>query len=118
MDIKYNVLCKWVERDLIVLERVDTKLNMADHFTKQLGSLDFRRHTDYIFGHVPPAYSSCFQLLHGLLQTEKDQSKDKLMVPSVPIPPTAPFYIPLAAAAEKIFAPWKHIIKCYVARCY
>ena len=55
MDIKYNVLCEWVERDLIVLERVDTKLNMADHhFTKQLGPLAFRRHTDYILGHVPP----------------------------------------------------------------
>ena len=46
MDIKYNVLCKWVERDLIKLERVDTSLNMADHFTKQLGPTLFNRHVD------------------------------------------------------------------------
>jgi hypothetical protein len=31
MDIRYNVLCEWVERDLIVLERVDTTINEADH---------------------------------------------------------------------------------------
>ena len=67
MDIKYNVLCEWVERDLIVLERVNNKLNMADHFTKQPGPFAFRRHTDYILGHVPPEYSACFQLIHGLL---------------------------------------------------
>ena len=118
MDIKYNILCEWVERDLIVLVRVDTKLNNADHLAKQLGPLASCRHTDYILGHVPPEYSSCFQLLHGLLQKEKDQSKEKLMVPSVPVPSTAPFDIPLAAAATKIFAPWQHIIKYYVARCY
>jgi hypothetical protein len=36
MDIRYHVLCEWVERDLIVLERVDTTINEADHFTKLL----------------------------------------------------------------------------------
>ena len=36
MDIWYHVLCEWVERDLIVLERVDTTINEADHFTKLL----------------------------------------------------------------------------------
>ena len=106
MDIKYNVLSEWVERDLIVLERIYTKLNMVDHFTKQLGPLTFPRHTDYILGHIPPEYSSCFQLLHGLLQKEKDHTKGKTMVPSVPIPSAAPFDFPTAAAAAKIFAPW------------
>lgn len=67
MDIKYNVLTKWVERDLVILKCVDTKLNMADHFTKQLGPLALCCHTNYILGHIPPEYSSCFQLLHGLL---------------------------------------------------
>jgi hypothetical protein len=27
MDIRYNALCKWVERDLVVLERIDTSQN-------------------------------------------------------------------------------------------
>ena len=106
MDIKYNLPCEWVECDLIILERVDTKLNMADHFTKRLGPLAFRRHMDYILGHVPPEYSSCFQLMHGLPQKEKEQANEKLMVPSVPVPPTAPFNVPTASAAAKIFALW------------
>jgi len=57
MDIRYHVLCEWVERDLIVLERVDTTINEADHFTKLLSRVLFHRHIDYIMGHVPPEYS-------------------------------------------------------------
>ena len=53
MDIKYNVLCEWVERDLIKLKRVDTSVNMADIFTKQLGPTLFNRHIDYLLGHLP-----------------------------------------------------------------
>ena len=44
MDIKYNILSEWIEYDLIVPERVGTKLNMADYFTKQVGPLAFHRH--------------------------------------------------------------------------
>lgn len=36
INIKYYSLQEWVERDLIVLTRIDTALNMADHFTKPL----------------------------------------------------------------------------------
>ena len=118
MDITYNVLREWVEHDLIILERVDTKLNMAGHSTKKLGPLAFRHHTGYILGHVLLEYSACFQLLHGLLQKEKDQSKGKPMVPSVLVPSTAPSDVPTAVAAAKLFAPWQHIIQYYVARCY
>ncbi len=57
MDIRYHVLCEWVERDLIVLEHVDTTINEADHFTKLLSRVLFHRHIDYIMGHVPPEYS-------------------------------------------------------------
>ena len=57
MDIKYHVLCEWVERDLLKLIRIHTSLNMADHFTKALGPALFHRHVDYILGHVPPTYS-------------------------------------------------------------
>ena len=67
MDIKYNVLCEWVERDLILLRRADTTINMADHFTKQLGPTLFQRHVDYIMGHVPPHYTVHFQRLLNVL---------------------------------------------------
>ena len=68
MDMKYFSLCEWVERDLNKLERVDTSLNMADHFTNQLGTLLFRRHTDYIMGHVPPKYSECVNNVYAALK--------------------------------------------------
>ena len=42
IDIKYHVLCQWVEQDLIHLERIATKLNTAEIFTKILGPLLFR----------------------------------------------------------------------------
>lgn len=60
MILKYKVLADWVDHDLVKHERVDTKLNMADHFTKQLGPLLFHRHTDYLMGRVPTQYSSEF----------------------------------------------------------
>ncbi len=61
MDIKYHVLVDWIERDLLQLERIDTTLNMANHFTKQLGSMLFHRHVNYILGKVPPTYSAVFK---------------------------------------------------------
>ena len=68
MDIKYHALCEWVERDLLKLQRIDTSINMADVFTKCLGSTLFHRHTDYVLGHVPPHYASAtpsHPTLHG-----------------------------------------------------
>ena len=65
MDIKWHTLAQWVERDLLKLERVDTSINMSDHFTKQVGPTLFHRHVDYILGHVPPTYSAWFKRLHG-----------------------------------------------------
>jgi hypothetical protein len=38
-------LCEWVDRDLMLLERIDTKINMSDHFTKSLSHTMFHRHT-------------------------------------------------------------------------
>lgn len=57
MDIKYQVICEWVERDLLHLKRIDTSINLADLFTKQLGTTLFYRHTDFVLGHVPPHYT-------------------------------------------------------------
>jgi hypothetical protein len=33
IDIKYNAIQEWVERNLVVLQRIDTTLNMADSLT-------------------------------------------------------------------------------------
>ena len=58
MDIKYQDLCEWVERDLLRLNCVDTAINLADLFTKHLGPTLFTRHADYVLGHIPPHYMS------------------------------------------------------------
>jgi len=50
MDIKYFLLCDWLEWDLMHLERVDTKINMVDMFTKRLPRLLFYHHADYLLG--------------------------------------------------------------------
>ena len=55
--IRYFALCDWVERDLVILERVDTSQNLADHFTKRLDFTKFACHTDYIMGRTIPRYS-------------------------------------------------------------
>ena len=65
IDIRFNVLCQWVEQDLVKLERVDTSVNMSDHYTKQLGPTLFHRHIDYILGRVPSNYSHYYQKLSG-----------------------------------------------------
>jgi hypothetical protein len=108
MDIKYNVLCEWVERDLITLERVDTSLNMADHFTKQLGPTLFNRHVDYLLGHVPPKYSACFKRIN-----EMAYSGDAKQLPSPRSVTRLPLAItshPAAAAAAKLFATWSQVV--------
>ena len=104
MDTKYHVLCEWVERDLIKLERVDTSQNLADHFTKQLGPNLFHRHVDYILGKVPPQYSSCFKRLQGIL-TEKSKNTHP---PVVPVPKVITKR-PLAAAAAKLWTSWSKV---------
>jgi hypothetical protein len=57
IDIKHFSLCEWVERDLILLDRIDTSINMSDHLTKSLQTLLFHRHADFLLGHIPPSYS-------------------------------------------------------------
>ena len=104
MDVKYRVLAEWVERDLVTLERVDTTLNWADHFTKQLGPLLFNRHIDYILGHVPPTYSSRFKDVYETLKRK------------VPIATTSPnIKRPLTAAAAKLTAAWNAVNQYYRA---
>jgi hypothetical protein len=54
MDIKYFALCNWVEQVLLILDWIDTKINLADPFTKALECIAFHRHVNFILGHVPP----------------------------------------------------------------
>ena len=63
IDIKLYALQEWVERDLMLLKRIDTSLNMAAYFTKHLPSRLFYCHRDYYMGHVPPTYSPCYALV-------------------------------------------------------
>ena len=57
IDIKYYAIQEWVERDLVLLTRIETSLNMGDHFTKPLPKILFYRHRDFYMGHVSPPYS-------------------------------------------------------------
>ena len=36
IDIKYFSICEWIEHNLMILECIDTTINMSDHFTKGL----------------------------------------------------------------------------------
>jgi hypothetical protein len=110
MDIRYHVLCEWVERDLIILERVDTTINKADHFTKLLSHILFHRHINYIMGHVPPEYSPAYEQSTGQfnkptvkLTPDLYTTKDTLPVVIEDEPDDE--YIPVTARAARIYTP-------------
>jgi hypothetical protein len=94
MDIKYHALCEWVKQDLLKLEGIDTTINLADHFTKQLGWVLFHHHMDYIFRKVPPMYSSAFA------QFFKHTHLTKSVPPNM-LPEADPVWLPIAAAAAR-----------------
>jgi hypothetical protein len=96
IDIKYFSLCEWVERDLMLLERIDTKINLSDHFTNSLSWTLFHRHTDFLLGHIPPSYSPVHLYLIGTY-TDHDIDIDKYV-------PTS-FTTAMTAAAARVFAP-------------
>jgi hypothetical protein len=98
MDIKYHVLCKWVERDLLVLSCVDTLVNMFDHFTKQLGPTLFQHHVDYIMGWIPPNYTQWFCKLFG---------STSRAVPARTVPESAQ---PIAVVAARLYAHWLPVL--------
>jgi hypothetical protein len=102
------LLCEWVEQDLIVLERVDTTINEADHFTKLLSRILFHRHIDYIMGHVPPEYSPAHERSIGqftvpTVKLVPDTYTTKDGLPTVISNDDT--YIPLTARAARIFSP-------------
>ncbi len=102
IDIKYFALCDWIERDLIILERIDTSINPSDHLTKALSRILFHRHANFLFGHVPPQYSPIYR--HALT-TYGDFYKDiDTFVPDT-------FTTPTTARAARIHAPILEDIK-------
>jgi len=108
MDIRYHVLCEWVERDLIVLEQVDTTINEADHFIKLLSRVFFHRHIDYIMGHVPPEYSPAHARSTGQFDKPSIEmvpdsytTKDTITTAT----PADDCHIPVTARAAHIYSP-------------
>jgi hypothetical protein len=96
IDIKYYAIQEWIERDLLVLHRIDTALNMADHYTKPLPRILFYRHNDYNMGRVPPTYSPKY--------------KDCLRIYSVPSTEMTTKQKEYTARAAKTLAPWDIIV--------
>ena len=50
MDLKYFGLQEWVQRDLLVLHRINTADKYADAMTKALSCILFYRHVNFIMG--------------------------------------------------------------------
>jgi hypothetical protein len=96
IDIKYFSICEWIERDLMILERIDTTINMSDHFTKGLSRALFHRQSDYLLGHIPPAYSPIYK---STIATYTNQHVD--FENFVPLS----FTTPMTAAAARVYAP-------------
>ncbi len=96
MDIKYFALCNRVEQDLLILDRIDTQINLADPFTKALEHAALHRHVDFILGHNPPWYSPIYSKSIGTYTDNHTGIAD--YVPES-------FTTPLCAAAPRIHAP-------------
>jgi hypothetical protein len=86
IDIKFYAIQEWVERDLIILQKIDTALNMADHYTKPLPQILFYRHNDYNMGWVPPTYYlrstwSAYACIQCLIRERQQNQRNTLLVP-------------------------------------
>jgi hypothetical protein len=88
MDIKYFSLSEWVECDLMLLEQIDTSINLADHFMKSLHPALFHCHANFILGHIPPAYLPVYLSIIGSYTTN-DVYLDKFVPSSFTTPITA-----------------------------
>jgi hypothetical protein len=98
IDIKYFSLCEWVERDLILLDRIDTSINISDHLTKSLQTLLFHRHADFLLGHIPPLYSPIYSKIVG--------SYTNHTIDVTKFTPHS-FTTPITATAARVHAPLK-----------
>jgi hypothetical protein len=100
IDIKFYALQEWVERDLLVLERIDTSINMSDHFTKPLTRILFYRHRDFYMGQVPPTYSPKYNDFARKYTVVREH---------VPIPDAT--FRPTTAAAASTIAHWNIVLQ-------
>jgi hypothetical protein len=98
IDIKFYAIQEWVERDLVVLKRIDTSLNTADHLTKPLSRILFYRHLDFYMGHVPPTYSPRYNEV-ARVYTLSDKANPVSLEPNV-----------VTAKAAMSIAPWDKVI--------
>ena len=57
MDLKYFGIQEWVQRDLLILHRINTSDNYADAMTKALGRTLFYRHVNFIMGKIVPQFA-------------------------------------------------------------
>jgi hypothetical protein len=95
-EMQYFSICEWIERDLMILERIDTTINMSDHFTKGLSRALFHRHADYLLGHIPPMYLPIYKFTIGTY-TNQHVDLERFIPPS--------FTTPMTAAAARVYAP-------------
>jgi hypothetical protein len=104
IDIKFYALQEWVERDLMVLKRIDTSINMSDALTKPLARILFYRHRDFYMGYVPPTYSPKFKEVARIYQaidnTETDVDTN---------------HRPTVAAAALTRGPWSKVVQSLYA---
>ncbi len=96
IDIKFFSLCDWVEQDLMILDQINTLINMADHLTKALQPTLYHRHADFLLGHIPPAYSPIYSSIIGDFLNHS---------PNIDIFVPALFTIPLTARAAWVYTP-------------
>ena len=61
MDTRHFALQDWVDRDLIILRRINTSDNYSDAMTKPLSRILFYRHMEYIQGKIIPTYAQMHQ---------------------------------------------------------
>jgi hypothetical protein len=96
INIKYFSLCEWIKQDLMLMERINTAINMSDHLTKGLSRVLFHCHADFLLGHVPPAYSPVYKSIVGTYMD--DHINIKKLTPVL-------FTTPMTAAAARVCAP-------------
>ena len=94
--IKYVSIYEWVDRELMHLERIDTSINISDHFSKALSRALFHRHVDFILGHVPPMYSPVYHAIDGMYTDQT--TAFELFVPKS-------FTTPICSTAARVHAP-------------
>ncbi|KAL7502067.1 hypothetical protein ACHAXN_000155 [Cyclotella atomus] len=50
INTNFYAIQEWVECDLVILQRIDTSINLADPLTKSLNRILFHRHRDFNMG--------------------------------------------------------------------